>query len=519
MLRVGVDVGGTNTDSVVMAGRDLRGWAKAPTSADVTQGIVASLREALAASGAAPADVGVVMIGTTHFTNAIVERRGLAPTAVVRLGLPATASVEPFDDWPDDLRAAVDARGYLTHGGYEFDGRTISDLDVDELARIGRDLAQHGTRAVGVCGVFSPIRPDHEQQAAAILTEHAPRLRVSLSQEIGRLGLLERENATALNACLSELADHTVGAIEQAIRELGLHAPVYLSQNDGTLMSADFVRRYPVLTFASGPTNSMRGAAYLTGLRDALVIDIGGTTSDIGMLTAGFPREAGVAVPIGGVRTNFRMPDLLTLGLGGGSRVRLDPLRVGPDSVGFRLTEQALVFGGSTLTASDAAVAAGRAALGDPRGLTADATTHAPAVMQRIRQQLADAIDQVKTSSAPVPVILVGGGSILVGDDLPGASAVIRPPDYQVANAIGAAIAQVSGEVDHVRALDDGATRASLLEAAQREATARAVEAGALADTVTLVEAEDVPLAYLPGGATRVRVKVVGDLQAAHVGS
>jgi N-methylhydantoinase A/oxoprolinase/acetone carboxylase beta subunit len=139
--------------------------------------------------------------------------------------------------------------------------------------------------------------------------------------------------------------------------------------------------------------------------------------------------------------------------------------------------------------------------------------------MQRIRQQLAEAIDQVKTSSAPVPVILVGGGSILVGDDLAGASEIIRPPDYQVANAIGAAIAQVSGEVDHVRALDDGASRTSLLEAAQREATVRAVEAGALAESIALVEAEDVPLAYLPGGATRVRVKVVGDLRLAHVGS
>jgi N-methylhydantoinase A/oxoprolinase/acetone carboxylase beta subunit len=110
-VRVGVDVGGTNTDAVVMDGHDLLGWAKTPTTADVTGGIVASIREALARAGMAPACVRAVMIGTTHFTNAVVERRRLEPTAVVRLGLPATASVLPFADWPADLRASVDGQG------------------------------------------------------------------------------------------------------------------------------------------------------------------------------------------------------------------------------------------------------------------------------------------------------------------------------------------------------------------------------------------------------------------------
>ena len=87
-------------------------------------------------------------------------------------------------------------------------------------------------------------------------------------------------------------------------------------------MSADFAEQYPVLTFASGPTNSMRGAAFLSGLKDAMVVDVGGTTSDVGALTHGFPREASVAVEIGGVRTNFRMPDVYSFGLGGGSLVQ-----------------------------------------------------------------------------------------------------------------------------------------------------------------------------------------------------
>ncbi len=129
-------------------------------------------------------------------------------------------------------------------------------------------------------------------------------------------------------------------------------------------MTVDYAERYPVATFASGPTNSMRGAAFLSGLTDCAVVDIGGTTSDVGVLQHGFPREASVAVEIGGVRTNFRMPDVLSLGIGGGSHV--DGAEVGPQSVGYELTTRALVFGGDTLTATDLAVAAGLAEIGDP---------------------------------------------------------------------------------------------------------------------------------------------------------
>ena len=146
------------------------------------------------------------------------------------------------------------------------------------------------------------------------------------------------------------MARETISAFRQSIADLGITAPLFITQNDGTLMSADYAEQYPVLTFASGPTNSMRGAAFLSGLKDAMVVDIGGTTCDVGALTHGFPREASVAVDIGGVRTNFRMPDVYSFGLGGGSLVREDPLRVGPQSVGYRITEEALVFGGDTLT-------------------------------------------------------------------------------------------------------------------------------------------------------------------------
>ena len=248
----------------------------------------------------------------------------------------------------------------MCHGGHEFDGRPISPLDRDELCRVGAKIAAKGLRTLAVSSVFSPVNDELEREAAQIICEEAPGLAVSLSAEVGRLGLLkERENATIINAGLAKLAAQIAGAFRDALATSGISAPVYLSQNDGTLMSAEYVERYPVATFASGPTNSMRGAAMLSGESDCAVADLGGTTADIGILSQGFPREAKTIIEIAGVRTNFRMPDVLALGIGGGSHVTPggDPL-VGPESVGYALTERGLVFGGDTLTASDLAVAA-----------------------------------------------------------------------------------------------------------------------------------------------------------------
>ncbi|NEK79403.1 MAG: hydantoinase/oxoprolinase family protein, partial [Xanthomonas perforans] len=148
-------------------------------------------------------------------------------------------------------------------------------------------------------------------------------------------------------------------ALLTVVEEEGLDAVTYFAQNDGTLMSLDYAAQYPVLTIGSGPANSIRGAAYLSGVDDAIVVDVGGTTSDLGVLVNGFPRESTLPREIGGVRTNFRMPDILSLGVGGGTIV--DPATgvVGPESVGYRIEREALLFGGAIATLTDAAALAG----------------------------------------------------------------------------------------------------------------------------------------------------------------
>ena len=507
---IGVDVGGTNTDAVLMDGVNLVAAVKVPTSADVTGGIVASLTDLLSHLPRGKT-VDAVMVGTTHFTNALLEQRDLAPTAVIRLALPATQLLPPLVDWPVALTQAIGGHAYMVRGGHEFDGREISPLDRDGLREAARGMKSDGIRAVALSGVFSPVNPAHETEAADIFREEAPEIRVCISHENGRMGLLERENAAVLNACLGDIAARTIQGIGQALESLGIGAPLYMSQNDGTLMDSEFAARFPVLTISSGPTNSMRGAAYLSGVTDGIVVDVGGTSTDVGALVKGFPREAAVAVQLAGVRTNFRMPDMVSIPLGGGTVVEREPFRIGPESVGYRLTNEAIVFGGTTLTTTDLAVAEGRASIGDREAVAGLDKALVSQVMAEIKRRAEDAIDRVKLSQEDVPVVLVGGGSVLLGDSLAGASTVLRPEHAGVANAIGAAIAQVGGQVERVYSLESMGREEAIADCSAA-AVSRAAAAGADPSTIEVVEIDEVPLTYVPSSATRVRVKAVGNL-------
>ena len=517
-MRLGIDVGGTNTDAVLVSGRTVLASAKRPTTTDVSGGIVNATRAVLDAAGVRAAAIDGVMIGTTHFVNALVERKGLLEVGVLRLAGASGEALPPMSGWPDDLKRCIGDLGFQLPGGYEFNGEENTPFDEDAVRNAARRVRRAGLQTVAISCVFAPINGSMERRAAALVREVAPEISVTVSSALGRIGFLERENATILNAALSRMARYVMTSFSAAFAEMGISAPLYVSQNDGTLISAQYAAQYPVLTLGSGPTNSMRGAAFLTGIQDAIVMDIGGTTTDIGALVNGFPRESSIAVNIGGVRTNFRMPDILSIGLGGGTRIHLGGdggLReIGPDSVGYRLAQEAYLFGGSTLTASDIAVQAGHASFGNVANVPELQPGVAAEILARFGRTLEDGIDRMKTTAADMPVVLVGGGSILVPPQLQGASQVIRPDHSSVANAVGAAIAQVGAEVDRIVAYDRH-SRAEALAGIEREARRQAVEAGAVADTVRLVDVEETFLSYLPGNTVQIRAKVVGDLAVA----
>lgn len=173
-------------------------------------------------------------------------------------------------------------------GGYFFDGSEISPLNEEEIRSVVRRALALDICTFCVCGVFSPCRKDQEERVGEIIREESATAYITLSHEIAGLGFSERENASILNACLRPLAKQTIGALQEA---LPTGVPFFLTRNAGTLLSSEDSIRWPVFTFASGSTNSMIGAAHLSGINNGIVIDVGGTSIDFGVIVNGRPRH------------------------------------------------------------------------------------------------------------------------------------------------------------------------------------------------------------------------------------
>ncbi|KZO91644.1 hydantoinase/oxoprolinase [Calocera viscosa TUFC12733] len=535
MLRIGVDVGGTNTDGVLIdvsrtaePNRGILASFKSPTTPNVSEGIETAVRTVMEEAKVNPSEITSLTIGTTHFINAVLEQdvRRLQKVAVIRICGPYTRQCPPFVDFPPQLREIMEGHVGYVDGGLQIDGSEILPLNPEQIIAECKEIKVKGINNVVLVGVFSSLDTEgrYEQKAREIaLKVLGEGVNVVCSSEVGHLGLLERENASILNASILTFAQRTVRGFKRAMHRLNLSCPLYLTQNDGTLTTAAKAAALPIRTFASGQTNSMRGASYLAGLdlrkesgKSIIVCDLGGTTCDIGvLLPSGFPRQAAAYIEVGGVRTSFSMPDLLSIGLGGGSRVRHDDetgkTTVGPDSVGHFITRDAKVFGGDVLTATDIAVALGRADVGDASKIAAVTPELAAAAQASIKKQLENVIDRMKTTPEDATVLMVGGGSIITPDSLEGVGEILRPPFFGVANAVGAAMAKVAGEVDTIEILE-GKVLSEVLEKIKKDALARAIAAGGDPGRVSVVEVQNLPVQYVTNQATRIIVKATGEL-------
>jgi N-methylhydantoinase A/oxoprolinase/acetone carboxylase beta subunit len=495
---------------------------KAPTTSDPSHGIADAITTMFKAASVDPSSIASVTIGTTHFVNAVVTRDTirLSRVAVIRLSGPFGKHAPPCVDWPSALRNLILGHYALIKGGLEVDGSLITDIEEGEILEQCRIIKEKGIKSVVIIGVFSPIDTveRQEERAAEIVKRKLGDVDVVLSKTVANLGFLERENASILNASILSFARKTIASFQNPIKNLGLNCPVFITQNDGTILSGDAASRLPIRTFSSGPTNSMRGAAFLVGKQEKgdamMVVDVGGTTTDVGLLLAnGFPRQQAAYSELSGVRMNFSYPDVKSIGLGGGSLVRRvdGKLQVGPESVGYELPEKALVFGGDVPTATDYTVASSKdIEIGDAekvRGRLSEGDVEA--FKTETKHMLEHIIDTMKTSPEDIPVLLVGGGAMIAPDELRGASRVIKPEWSGVANAIGAAMARVSAVVDTVKSTEKK-TEKEILAEVEQQATQRTVDAGALAASVDVVEVEILPLPYI-AHQVRFIVKAVGD--------
>ncbi|GKT46840.1 putative D-arabinono-1,4-lactone oxidase [Colletotrichum spaethianum] len=536
ILKIGVDVGGTNTDGVILdptasssPKRGILASHKASTTANPSDGINTVISQMFQDSSVNPASVASVTIGTTHFINAVVEMDAsrLARVAVVRLCGPFSSSIPVGVDWPPHLREIICAHRGLVDGGLEIDGSLISELDEDGVRREAKTIKAKGIRSIVVVGIFSPIDVVYrqEERAAEIIHEIYPSADVVMSKDVANMGFLERENAAILNASILPFARRTIHSFQDAVTRLGLKCPVFVTQNDGTILPASAAAKLPIRTFSSGPTNSMRGAAFLTKNLEKeamMVVDIGGTTTDVGLLLEnGFPRQAAAYSEISGVRTNFSYPDVKSIGLGGGSIVRRENggLVVGPQSVGYQIRQKALVFGGNIATTTDYTVLADpKIDIGDRSVVeTSSLREDLPEFKAKVKEMLERIIDTMKTSPEDIPVVLVGGGAVIAPDTLAGASRVIKPEWSGVANAIGAATARVSGVIDSIESTETKSSAEVIKELSQR-AVDKAVENGATRETVTVAEIESLPLQYIANKA-RIIIKAVGDFDFSRTGS
>lgn len=526
-LRVGFDVGGTFTDGVLMEEREVLAKAKALTTQDVTGGIINALDEVLAQSGVDPAGIAMVSLGTTHTTNALIERRSLNRVGIFRLGAPATTAIPPLTGWPGDLKEAIGGHEvvHVIRGGSEYDGRDIVPLDEEAIAEACRKM-KGKVDSVAITGVFSPILSDHEERAAAIVKGIlGEEVHITLSHRIATISLLERENSTILNAAVITVMQKAVNSLKTAASERGIRAPLFIVQNDGSVMSADYAVDYPIFTVASGPAASVRGSVYLSGIEDGVVVDIGGTSTDVAYIVKGFPRESSITVNIGGVKTNIRCPDLLSIALGGGTIVKHQQDEVsalGPESVGYNLVRLGKSFGGPLLTVHDVAVAKGRLLqkldvfktdfATQPDKVKALSRKLVDNAWDAIKTTVEEAIDKMKTTAEPVPAIFIGGGAMVVPkEELAGVSEVLTPDHFEVGGAVGTTIAEIGAYAEGVVDLERE-DRDDAIARVTEQAKDNAQSAGAIRETVEVMDVEEIPFTYMPGKREKIRVRVKGKI-------
>ena len=509
-MRIGIDVGGTNTDSVLINNNKIESSFKTNTSEDISDSVKLSISEVI--HNQPKEKINSIIIGTTHLINDLLERKNLSKTGVIRLCGPATRLLKPLCDWPADIKKSNNFITDFTNGGLEFDGREISAVNKSEIQKLCEIYKKDHVESIAITGVFASVNPYQELEVKNIILNEMGKIPVSMSHQIGRIGLLERENATILNAMLSKSAKKTFANLTKIINELNLKSKIYITQNDGTMASINDALNYPIFSLSSGPTNSMRGAAFLSGIKGGIVIDIGGTSTDIGMLINSFPKESSIAVEFSGIRTNFRMADVLSIPLGGGSIINQKTPYLSNQSLGNRITTDSLSFNGSTTTITDIFTNQNKANFIPPNQSFKLSPYLIKSVENEIYSKISIAVDRMKTDSKNIKAIVVGGGSFIIPKKLDGVDLIKFPKFGEVANAIGSSMAQISVYSEKVFSTTD-LPRDEIIEISKNEAIENAVKKGAEEKSIEIIDFEEIPLSYLPSNAVTIKTRAVGNIK------
>jgi N-methylhydantoinase A len=362
---LGVDVGGTFTDAVLLSDGRLVTGKVATTPGDQSRGVMAAVEQALARAAVEPGAVERFAHGMTVGTNALLEERGARTAIVATEGF--TDVIEIARQTRPELYRPCRARpsplvpAGLRFGVHERMGPEgmIEPLDRASLERVVDELAAAGVDSVAVSLLHSYADARHEQAVTAAIADRLPGVHVSASHEVLRVFReYERTSTTVIDAYLSPLLRSYLERLARAAAEAGLPEP-QIMQSSGGLMSADAAARHAAWTVLSGPAGGAVAAAYLaagSGVDDVLSFDMGGTSCDVGVIDRGRIRQTGERA-IGGRALALPMVDVHTVGAGGGSIGWIDPggaLRVGPTSAGAQPGPACYGRGGADATVTDA---------------------------------------------------------------------------------------------------------------------------------------------------------------------
>ncbi len=325
---LGIDTGGTYTDAVLLNETDgVLASAKSPTTRhDLTVGIRNAVQKLLLQDHP---QISLVSLSSTLATNALVEGKG-SPAGLILIGYPENLLA-------DEAFAGVQSKNVLIRidGGHLISGDEQAPLDHNALKAAVHAHAGNVT-AFAVSGYFGVRNPSHELTAKALIKEMTD-LPVTCGHELTTSLNAPRRAVTALlNARLIPLIYGLIHAVKKVLLDFHIHAPLMVVKGDGSLISAETALDRPLETILSGPAASVIGAQYLTGLADALVIDMGGTTSDMAVLKNGTIMCSKDRAAVGGFHPMISSIDILTRGIGGDSEIRINKnsdLTIGPHRV------------------------------------------------------------------------------------------------------------------------------------------------------------------------------------------
>ncbi|MCX3064519.1 hydantoinase/oxoprolinase family protein [Wolbachia endosymbiont of Drosophila pseudotakahashii] len=503
--RIGIDVGGTNIDAVLIKDNGtIVTSCKVIATKNISEGVLRVLSTLYELHPFDKQRILAVSIGTTHATNAVLQGSELYKVGVIRIA-GHKPSLPPAYSWNAQTRSTLYIGEKVINGGYDCDGSCITKLSISEVRSAIYELHNKGAEGFAVVGVFSLLYCEQENivgnEIKEILGKAFP---FTLSHKIGGVGYIERENSAILNTALIKAMNAGFKDLQNILSIFGLTCPLFITQNNGTIITLEEALQYPILTISSGPTNSFVGAARLACKNECVVADIGGTSTDVGIVLNNFPRRSLYNSSIGGITLNCAMPDILSIALGGGSYIEAkdDKVNIGPESAGYLIKQHAKLWGGSKITLTDMAQALGHVNFSSVK-FTKQEAMCAKRIMSEIVLKLEKLYQKISGPHADLPFIIVGGGAMLLASPFLPKYAFI--PEYaEVANAYGAAFAEVSVTKDTVVSLTD---RENVLKNIRNEAKGEiSLLYKVNPSSIRIVYEEIIPYHYIPNNLARVRI-------------